>query len=197
MIISFRDKRTRAFFDGERVQAFQRFERQAVMRLDRLHAADCLMALNTPGNRLEALKGDRKGQYSIRINDQWEWPDGSPGPTNVEIVDYHQEVNMGRLLIHPGEHLADELEALGMSANQLAKELGVPANRITQTIRGKPGITGDTALRLGRWFGTGPEIWINLQKNYELRLAAEEIGEALNKIPRHGGKSKAQRELRA
>jgi len=84
-----------------------------------------------------------------------------------------------------------------LSANQLAKELGVPANLITQTIRGKPGITGDTALRLGRWFGTGPEIWINLQKNYELRLAAEEIGEALNKIPRHGGKAKAQRELHA
>jgi antitoxin HigA-1 len=104
---------------------------------------------------------------------------------------------MARLLIHPGEHLADELEALGMSANQLAKELGVPANRITQIIRGKRGITGDTALRLGRWFGTGPDIWINLQKNYELRLAAEEIGEALKKIPRHGIKAKTQSELHA
>ncbi len=88
---------------------------------------------------------------------------------------------MARLLIHPGEHLADELEALGMSSNQLAKELGLPTNRITQIIRGKRGITGDTALRLGRWFGTGPDIWINLQKNYEQRLAAAEIGEALKK----------------
>ncbi len=104
---------------------------------------------------------------------------------------------MARLLIHPGEHLADELEALGMSANRLAKELGVPANRITQIIRGKRGITGDTALRLGRWFGTGPDIWINLQKNYELRLAAEEIGEALKKIPRHGVKARAHSELHA
>ncbi len=86
---------------------------------------------------------------------------------------------MARLVIHPGEHLADELEALGMSANQLAKELGVPTNRISQIIRGKRGISGDTALRLGRWFGTGPDIWINLQKNYELRLAAQERGEAL------------------
>ena len=84
---------------------------------------------------------------------------------------------MARILIHPGEHLADELESLGMSANQLAKELGIPTNRITQIIRSKWGITGDTALRLGRWFGTGPDIWINLQKNYELRLAAQEIGE--------------------
>jgi addiction module HigA family antidote len=95
---------------------------------------------------------------------------------------------MARLPIHPGEHLADELQALGMSANQLAKELGVPTNRITEIIRGKRGISGDTALRLGRWFGTGPEIWMNLQKNYELRQAAQEIGGALEKIPQHGGK---------
>jgi addiction module HigA family antidote len=92
---------------------------------------------------------------------------------------------MARLIIHPGEHLADELKALDMSANELAKKLGVPTNRITQIIRGKRGITGDTALRLGRWFGTGPDIWMNLQKNYELRLAEQEIGEALNNIPRH------------
>jgi toxin HigB-1 len=93
MIISFRDKRTRVFFDGEKVKAFHGIERQAMLRLDRLHAADRLTALYTPGNHLEALKGDRKGQYSIRINDQWricfEWPDGSHGALNVEIVDYH------------------------------------------------------------------------------------------------------------
>ena len=73
--------------------AFQGFERSAMLRLDRLNAADRLLALNTPGNRLETLKGDRKGDYSIRINDQWricfKWPDRSPGPTDVEIADYH------------------------------------------------------------------------------------------------------------
>jgi antitoxin HigA-1 len=92
---------------------------------------------------------------------------------------------MARLIIHPGEHLADELKALGMSANELAKELGVPTNRLTQIIAGKRGITGDTALRLGKWFGTGPDIWMNLQKNYELRMAAQEMGDTLKKIPRH------------
>jgi addiction module HigA family antidote len=92
---------------------------------------------------------------------------------------------MTRLIIHPGEHLADELGALEMSSNELAKELGVPTNRITQIISGKRGITGDTALRLGRWFGTGPDIWMNLQKNYELRIAAQEMGAALKKIPQH------------
>ena len=93
MILSFRDKRTRVFYEGERVRAFQGFERQAMLRLDRLDAADRLLALNTPGNRLEELKGDRKGQYSIRVNDQWricfEWLEDSPGPLNVEIIDYH------------------------------------------------------------------------------------------------------------
>ncbi len=102
---------------------------------------------------------------------------------------------MARLLIHPGEHLADELRALGMSANELAKKLGVPTNRLTEIIRGRRGISGDTALRLGRWFGTGPDIWMNLQKNYELRLAAQEIGEALQKIPEHHGKAEAGKDL--
>jgi toxin HigB-1 len=94
MIRSFRDKRTAAFADGAHVKAFSGFERQAQMRLDRLEAATSLRDLSAfPGNRLESLRGDRKGQYSIRINDQWRicfaWPDGSPGPVGVEIVDYH------------------------------------------------------------------------------------------------------------
>ncbi len=93
MIVSFRDKRTRAFAAGTRVKAFDAFARKAEMKLDQLDAATSLLDLDLPGNRLEALKGDRKGQYSIRINDQWrvcfEWPKGAPGPINLEIVDYH------------------------------------------------------------------------------------------------------------
>ena len=93
MIVSFRDKRTRDFAGGKRVKAFAGFERQAEMKLDQLDAAMSLLDLDLPGNRLEALKGDRHGQFSIRINDQWricfEWPKGSPGPLKVEIIDYH------------------------------------------------------------------------------------------------------------
>jgi proteic killer suppression protein len=94
MILSYRDKRTRAFAEGQHVPAFETFRRQAEKRLDRLEAAPHLQALRGfPGNRLESLKGNRKGQYSIRINDQWricfEWPEGDPGPSEVEIVDYH------------------------------------------------------------------------------------------------------------
>lgn len=94
MIASYRDKRTRDFAAGKRVKAFSGIDRAGRLKLDRLEAAVELKDLGAlPGNRLEALKGDRKGQYSIRINDQWricfEWSGGAPGPSNVEIVDYH------------------------------------------------------------------------------------------------------------
>ena len=93
MIVGYRDKRTRQFAEGKRVKAFGGFERKAEMRLDQLEAATSLLDLDLPGNRLEALKGDRKGQYSVRIDDQWricfEWAKGAPGPSQVEIVDYH------------------------------------------------------------------------------------------------------------
>lgn len=93
MIGGYRDKRTRDFAEGKRVKAFDGIHRKAELKLDQLDAATSIRDLDLPGNRLEALKGDRKGQFSIRINDQWrvcfEWPNGSPGPTQVEIVDYH------------------------------------------------------------------------------------------------------------
>jgi proteic killer suppression protein len=94
MIVSYRDKRTGDFAAGKRVKAFSGIERSARLKLDRLEAAVTLKDLAMlPGNRLEVLKGDRKGQYSIRVNDRWricfEWTEGAPGPSKVEIVDYH------------------------------------------------------------------------------------------------------------
>ena len=94
MIVSYRDRKTERFAAGERVKEFSGFSRQAEIRLDRLDAATSLKDLAAiGGNRLEALKGDRAGQFSIRINDRWricfEWSAASPGPTNVEITDYH------------------------------------------------------------------------------------------------------------
>jgi proteic killer suppression protein len=94
MILGYRDKRTQAFADGTFVREFQSFDRQAWKRLEILDAATGLDELRAlPSNRLEALRGDRRGQFSIRINAQWricfEWPQGAAGPSNVEIVDYH------------------------------------------------------------------------------------------------------------
>lgn len=82
---------------------------------------------------------------------------------------------MGRSAIHPGEHLAEQLEELDMSAAELARQLNVPANRITEILKGQRAVTGDTTLRLGHFFRTSAEFWMNLQKLYELRLAEEKI----------------------
>jgi len=93
---------------------------------------------------------------------------------------------MARTAIHPGEHLADELRETGMSAAELARQIKVPVNRITQIINGQRAMTADTALRLGHWFDTGPEIWLNLQILYDLRRALQEVGGEVERLPRRG-----------
>ena len=85
--------------------------------------------------------------------------------------------------IHPGEHLAEELKALEMSAAELARQLDVPTNRITQILNGTRAITGDTALRLAHFFGTSAEFWLNLQSLYELRLAQNKAGKSIKDLP--------------
>jgi len=87
------------------------------------------------------------------------------------------------IAIHPGEHLAEELGELGMSAAELARQLEVPTNRITGILNGQRAITGDTALRLGHFFGTSPAFWLNLQSLYELRLAEQKVGKSIRILP--------------
>ena len=91
---------------------------------------------------------------------------------------------MTRHAIHPGEHLAEQLEALKMSASELARQLKVPTNRITHILNEQRAITGDTALRLGHFFSTSAEVWLNLQKIYELRVAEQESGADIKGLPR-------------
>jgi antitoxin HigA-1 len=86
--------------------------------------------------------------------------------------------------IHPGEHLAQELETLNISAAELARQLDVPTNRVTQILNGTRAITGDTALRLAHFFGTSAQFWLNLQTLYELRLAQEKAGKSIQRLPR-------------
>ena len=90
---------------------------------------------------------------------------------------------MARSVIHPGEHLAEQLQALGMSAAELGRQLRVPTNRITGILNGQRVITGDTALRLAHFFGTSTEFWLNLQKLYELRLAERKVGATIRRLP--------------
>lgn len=91
---------------------------------------------------------------------------------------------MPLIAIHPGEHLAEELNELGMSAAELARKLDVPTNRITGILNGQRAITGDTALRLAHFFGTSAEFWLNLQSLYELRVAEKKVGKSIRTLPR-------------
>jgi addiction module HigA family antidote len=91
---------------------------------------------------------------------------------------------MPRTPIHPGEHLAEELRELGITAAELSRQIDVPVNRITGIIHGQRGITADTALRLAHWFGTTPQFWMNLQQLYELRCAENDVGARIAALPR-------------
>src|SRR3984893_6300181 len=99
---------------------------------------------------------------------------------------------MARTPIHPGEHLGAELNGIGISAAALARQIDVPVNRITAIINGQRGVTADTALRLGHWFGTSPEFWLNLQTLYELRLARQEVGDRVEKLPKRSDRKRTR-----
>jgi addiction module HigA family antidote len=189
MINSYRTKQTARFVEGERVKEFEGIARQARRRLALLNAATSLSVLAAiPGNRLEVLTGDRAGQHSIRINRHGAYV--SSGMKQISVPKWWRSsiITKGykaefRLVVHPGEILGDELEELGVSARELARQINVPANRITQIVKGQRGITGDTALRLGHWFGTGPQLWLNLQSTYELNLARKRAGKEVERLP--------------
>ena len=118
---------------------------------------------------------------------------GQKGPLvqqMLRLLIITEETQMARTAIHPGEHLADELKELNMSAAELARQIDVPVNRVTGIINAQRSVTADTALRLGHWFGTSPDFWLNLQMLYELRLAQREIGKRVEKLPRRANRKR-------
>jgi len=139
-------------------------------------------------NRLEALSGDRRGQRSIRINNQWRicfvWtnkgPEMSRSPTTTKPDCIKAVATPNRVTTHPGEVLAEEfLKPLRFSMNALATALRVPATRVGAIVKGERAVTADTALRLARFFGTSPEFWVNLQAMHDLTEARQESGVAI------------------
>lgn len=198
----FGDRRTERFARGERVAVLSAIERRAEGRVQFLLAATSLRDVGMmPGWHLEALRGDRQGQWSIRLNDQWRicfvWDDALGQATDIEIVDYPERCQYTdrqaqmhvreRSPIHPGEILAqDVLVELDMSGRELARALGISPNRISEILRGRRAITADTALRLSRWLGTSPTVWLNLQQAYDLEMARIQVGDSIERdaIPR-------------
>jgi addiction module HigA family antidote len=192
VIKSFKNDLTRAAFEGEASKRFPAdLLRVTRRKLQYLSAAVSLNDLRSPpGNRLEALKHDRAGQHSIRVNDQFRicfiWT--AEGPTDVELTDYHQTAEgytMTKKLapMHPGEVLREEfLIPLNLSPGALAKVCGVPRTRIERLANESTSVTANTALRLSKALNTSAQLWLNLQNAYDVRTAEIEIGKELAKI---------------
>lgn len=189
MIKTFKCADTQALFKLGRVARFVNIERAALRKLKQLDLARRIEDMRAPpANRLEALKGDRTGQWSVRINDQFRlcfrWSEG--GAEDVEIVDYHwRSLPMTRKLkpVSPGEMLAEEfLKPLGMSNYRLAKAIGVPPQRIGDILAGKRTVTADTDLRLCRFFGLSEGWWLRLQADYDTEIAKGAMAKTLAKI---------------
>jgi addiction module HigA family antidote len=188
VIVNYRDRRTAAFAARKHVKALSGVEVPARLALDRLaavHSIDDVSALHSHG--LETLSGEGTVRYAVRVNREWrvcfEWPETSPGPTNVELVDSESGGHPAPFAIHPGEHLAEKLRAENMNASELARRIQVPTNRVTKILNGQRGITGDTALRLARFFGTSAELWLNLQSLHDLRVAEAKAGAVIQQLP--------------
>ncbi len=178
---------TETLFKLGRVKRFVNCERPALRKLKQLDLALSIEDMRAPpANRLEPLKRDRAGQWSVRVSDQFrlcfKWNDGAE---EVEIVDYQGASTMTKKLkpVSPGEMLLEEfLKPLDMSKYRLAKEIGVPAQRIGEIIAGRRGITADTDLRLCRFFGLSDGWWLRLQADYDTQITRSALAKTLAKI---------------
>ncbi len=194
MILSWANSETEAIWNKRFSQLLpDDIPRTAKRKLIQIHSAKALTDLRVPqGIRLEKLLGDRKDEWSIRINDPnthqkgricFLWENGNA--LKVGIVDYHQETDMEERItpIHPGEILLEDfLNPMGISAYKLAKSTLLDQTRISEIIRGKRSISVETALRFSKFFGTSPEFWINIQAQYDLEKKREELAEDLSRI---------------
>lgn len=187
MVQSFACSDTRALFEeGRGHRQWRAFQSVAERKLDMVDVALRLDDLRSPpGHRLERLEHDRSGQWAIRIDGRWRvcFRLGSNGPrtsrsrtmVSFEAFRYRPEASetaMPRIRTHPGEVLNEEfIVPLGLSARRVARAIDVPADRIADIIRGRRGVTADTAHRLGACFGTSPQFWINLQVAHDLSEA--------------------------
>jgi len=187
VILNFACRETENIFQAQLSRRFPLgIQRGARRKLLALHAATELRQMAVPpGNRLEALKGGRKGQHSIRVNDQWRicfrWQEG--GAYDVENCRLSL-IMKSKLLanITPGEILNEEfLKPIGITQYRLAKDIRVSPRRINEIVQGQRAITADTALRLGRYFGIAPQFWLNLQTHYDLEREQERLAGRLEK----------------
>ena len=187
MILSYRDKATKRFAEGNFVKAFSGFARQVEMKLDRLDAAESLQdlaALPAIASKRSRVTDSDNTAFALMTNGEFvlsgKQGHRDPTPSKSSTI---TEAHMARTPIHPGEQLREELDTIGMSASELARQIKVPANRITEILNGSRAVSADTSLRLGHWFGMSPDFWLKLQMSYDLRLAQQTLGGTLASLP--------------
>ena len=188
MITGYGDKQTAKFAAGARVRAFTGLERAARLKLDRLESAVALTDLSAlpaiVSRRSRVTDGANTASAStIGGESVLHGSKANRARPMLKLSTITERGRMSLPAIHPGEQLHEELETLNMSAAELARQINVPANRITQILNGEREITADTAMRLGHFFGTSPQFWMNLQSLYELRIAQSQNGRAIQSLP--------------
>ena len=189
MIRSFADPASHRLFDQGRRRGFRGLDYdRALMLLDALDAAAALTPLRAlQAARLHALKGPGRGQWAMTVNARWRitfrFRDGARTMSRSRTTTRADEPKtaMTRIRTHPGHTPRAELAERGMSANQLALAIRVPANRITAILRGDRAITAETAVRLGRHLGTGAQFWMNLQSQFDISVVEATQGEVIER----------------
>lgn len=202
MIKTFKDRRSAAVFSGTVTRGLPAdVTKRAKAKMDLINAATTIDFLRSPpGNHLEALKDDRTGRHSIRVNDQWRvcfvFRDGDAFEGDIMTTVRREDLDAGRVdfsdiaepgapiiePIHPGELLRTEwLDPLGLSAYKLAKDIKVPFNRVTEIVHGRRGISAETALRLARYFGTDAQSWVNLQAAYDVTVVKRTMQDQIDR----------------
>ena len=185
MIRGFAEAETATVWSGRRGRKLPSdIQGVALRKLRMLNQARSLRDLLVPpANLLEALKGDRKGQHSIRVNDQWrvvfEWT--AQGPSRVKVTDYHEWQEDGRMKIHrqpttPGEILSEEfLKPMGMTQTELADHIGCDVKVVNRIVNGRTSVTAEMAIRLGAALRMSPEFWLNAQQAVDIYHAARKV----------------------
>jgi addiction module HigA family antidote len=185
VISSFKDAETERIFQGLRSRSFDAIAKSAYRKLAILHSARTLHDLKSPGLQLEALKDDRAAStvFASTTDTASALSGGTAKQaTSKSWTTIRRKTAMTMKPPHPGETIKEEyLVPLGMSTTALAKELGIGAPRLNEIVRGRRSVTADTALRLARYFGTTPELWINLQSFYDLRMAQRKAGKTIER----------------
>jgi addiction module HigA family antidote len=185
MTLGYRDKRSQQFANGEFVRAFQGTRRRPSTLCARCRAIGWKRCEGTEPGNIQSVSISNGACASLGRKARV----GRAKLKSLTITEDRKDNFLFMRAVHPGEVLKQELKEVGVAPTEFARQIDVPPNRVSQIIAGKRSVTGDTALRLGHWFGTDPQFWLNLQSAFDLRVAQQEVGGEIARLPVRAGAS--------